>query len=158
MRIRVTTRADLFEKRKQQHIERGYRIEDKRPIPVNGFCSFIAVTELPASAGLTELVAQAFNGNHGGRRGFVRHAMSLRARFRFDGKCSLHPRYDPAREGRPQREKCEGCESLYVINLYTRIGKKRAEDSNCIVARVSRGREEQPATNDASQGSETELD
>ena len=84
--------------------------------------------------------------------------MSLRARFRFDGKCSLHPRYDPAREGRPQREKCEGCESLYVIYLYNRIGKKRAEDSNCIVARVSRGREEQPATNDASQGSETELD
>ena len=43
MRIRVTTRADLFEQRKQQHIERGYRIEDERPIPVNGFCSFIAV-------------------------------------------------------------------------------------------------------------------
>jgi hypothetical protein len=32
MRIRVTTRADLFEKRKQQHIERGYQIEDERPI------------------------------------------------------------------------------------------------------------------------------
>jgi len=28
MRIRVTTRADLYEKRKQEHIERGYRIED----------------------------------------------------------------------------------------------------------------------------------
>ena len=28
MRIRVTTRANLFEKRKQQHIERGYRVED----------------------------------------------------------------------------------------------------------------------------------
>jgi hypothetical protein len=46
MRIRVTTRADLFEERKQQHTERGYRIEDERPIPVNGFCSFIAVREL----------------------------------------------------------------------------------------------------------------
>ena len=68
MRIRVTTKADLFEKRKQQDIERGYRIEDERPIPVNGFFSFIAVTELPASAGLTELVAQAPNGNHGRRR------------------------------------------------------------------------------------------
>jgi len=67
MRIRVTTRADLFEKRKQQHIERGYRIQDERPIPVNGLCSFIAVRELPASDGLTELVAQALNGNHGGR-------------------------------------------------------------------------------------------
>ena len=38
MRIRVTTRANLFEKRKQEHIDRGYRIEDERPIPVNGFC------------------------------------------------------------------------------------------------------------------------
>ena len=37
MRIRVTTRADLFEKRKQEHIERGDRVEDERPIPVNGF-------------------------------------------------------------------------------------------------------------------------
>jgi hypothetical protein len=36
MRIHVTTRADLFEERKQQHIERGYRIEDERPTPVNG--------------------------------------------------------------------------------------------------------------------------
>jgi hypothetical protein len=46
MRIRVTTRADLFEKRKRQRIERGYRIEDEpdeRPIPVNGPCSFVAV-------------------------------------------------------------------------------------------------------------------
>jgi hypothetical protein len=62
MKIRVTTRADLFEKRKQQHIERGYRIEDERPIPVNGFCSFIAVTEAPDSAPVGELVAQALNG------------------------------------------------------------------------------------------------
>jgi hypothetical protein len=45
MRIRVTTRADLFEERKQQHIERGYQIEDERPMPVNGLCSFIAVRE-----------------------------------------------------------------------------------------------------------------
>ena len=47
MRIRVTTRANLFEKRKQEHIERGYRIEGERPNPVNGLCSFIAVRELP---------------------------------------------------------------------------------------------------------------
>ena len=26
--------------------------------------------------------------------------MSLRIRFRFDGKCNSHPRYDPARDGR----------------------------------------------------------
>jgi hypothetical protein len=62
MRIRVTTRADLFEKRKQQHIERGYRIEDDRPIPVNGLCSFIAVRDIPASDPVGELVPQALNG------------------------------------------------------------------------------------------------
>ena len=62
MRIRVTTRADLFEKRKQQHIERGYRIEDERPIPVNGFCSFIAASEMSDSDGIGTLVAQALNG------------------------------------------------------------------------------------------------
>jgi hypothetical protein len=59
MRIRVTTKAGLFEKRKQQHIERGYRIEDERPIPVKGLCSFIAVSEIPHSDPVDELVAQA---------------------------------------------------------------------------------------------------
>ena len=67
MRIRVTTRVDLFEERKQQHIERGYRIEDERPTPVNGLCSFIAVREMPGSDALSELVAHALNGNHGSR-------------------------------------------------------------------------------------------
>ena len=62
MRIRVTTKADLFEERKQQHIERGYRIEDERPIPVNGFCSFIAVSEIAHSDGIGELVTQTLNG------------------------------------------------------------------------------------------------
>jgi hypothetical protein len=65
MRIRVTTRADLFEKRKQQHIERGYRIEDERPIPVNGLCSFIDVSEIPGSDPVGELVAQALNRHNG---------------------------------------------------------------------------------------------
>jgi hypothetical protein len=67
MRIRVTTRANLYEKRKQEHIERGYRIEDERPISVNGFCSFIAVRDLPVSDNLDELVADALNGNHAAR-------------------------------------------------------------------------------------------
>ena len=62
MRIRVTTRADLFEERKQQHIERGYRIEDERPRPVNGFCSFIAGKQIPVSDPVAKLVAQALNG------------------------------------------------------------------------------------------------
>ena len=64
MRIRVTTRADLFEKRKREHIECGYRIEDERPVPVNSLCSFVAVREIPASNELSELVARALNGNH----------------------------------------------------------------------------------------------
>ena len=83
--------------------------------------------------------------------------MSLRIRFRFDGKCSLHPRYDPTRDGRPQHGKCEGCESLYVIYLYTRIAKRRAENSNCIQARFSSGREEQPAADKSSPVSENET-
>ncbi len=62
MRILVTTRADLFEKRKQQHVERGYRIEDERPTPVNGLCSFIVVKQIPVSDPVAELVAQALNG------------------------------------------------------------------------------------------------
>ena len=62
MRIRVTTRADLFEERKHQHIERGYRIEDERPIPVNGLCSFIAVSEIEDPGGVGDLVAQALKG------------------------------------------------------------------------------------------------
>ena len=63
MRIRVSTRAELFEKRKQEHIERGYRIEDERPIPVNGFCSFIAMRKPSVSDTLSEFVAEALNGN-----------------------------------------------------------------------------------------------
>ena len=62
MRIRVTTRANLFEQRKQQHIERGYLIEEERPIPVNGLCSFIAVSEITDSDGIGDLVAQALHG------------------------------------------------------------------------------------------------
>jgi len=67
MRIRVTTRANLYEKRKQEHIERGYRVEDERPIPVNGFCSFVVVRELPLSDKLTDLVAEALYGNRPAR-------------------------------------------------------------------------------------------
>jgi hypothetical protein len=52
----------LFEERKQQHIERGYRIEDERPIPVNGLCSLVAVSEIPESDGVGDLVAQALKG------------------------------------------------------------------------------------------------
>jgi hypothetical protein len=62
MRIRVSMKADLYEQRKQQHIERGYRIEDERPVPVNGFCSFVAVREESHSDTVDDLVAQALGG------------------------------------------------------------------------------------------------
>jgi hypothetical protein len=83
--------------------------------------------------------------------------MSLRIRFRFDGKCSIHPRYDPARDGRPQHGKCEGCESLYVIHLYTGIAKRRAENSSCLLARFSSGREAERPADESSPVSEKET-
>lgn len=67
MRIRVTTRADLFEERKWQHIQRGYRIEEEQPKPVNGLCSFVAVEESAERDLLAEGVAQALKGYHGFR-------------------------------------------------------------------------------------------
>src|SRR5712691_66411 len=69
--------------------------------------------------------------------------MSLRIRFRFDGKCGVHSRYDPARDGRPQHGNCEGCESLYVIDLYMRIARKRAAEGKGIVVRTPIHPEEQ---------------
>lgn len=62
--------------------------------------------------------------------------MALKIRFRFDGKCALHPRYDPKRDGQPQHGKCEGCETLRVIALYTRIAKRRADRAEGIVVRT----------------------
>jgi hypothetical protein len=59
MRIRVTTRANLFEERKRQHIERGYQVEEEQAIPVNGLCSFIAVRTNPSQDALEELVLKA---------------------------------------------------------------------------------------------------
>jgi hypothetical protein len=42
-KIRITTRANQFERRKQEHVQAGYLIEDEQPFPINGFCSFTAV-------------------------------------------------------------------------------------------------------------------
>jgi hypothetical protein len=47
LKIRVTTKAETFEERKQQHIELGYRIEDEQGMPVNGLCSFVAAKDDP---------------------------------------------------------------------------------------------------------------
>jgi hypothetical protein len=71
--------------------------------------------------------------------------MSLKIRFRFDGRCTRHPRFDPKRDGQPSDGKCEGCESLYVIHLYTKIAKRRAGNPNLIVIRASTDHEEAQA-------------
>lgn len=47
LRIRVTTKRETFELRKQQHTQLGYRIEDEQTVPVNGLCSFVAVKDDP---------------------------------------------------------------------------------------------------------------
>ena len=80
--------------------------------------------------------------------------MSLKIRFRFDGRCPRHPRYDPKRDGRPPDGKCEGCDSLYVIHLYTKIAQRKAEDANLIVVRIPTDHEKQQAI-DVEPGSQT---
>lgn len=42
-KIRISTKADQYEKRKQEHLQAGYRIEDEQPLPMNGLRSFTAV-------------------------------------------------------------------------------------------------------------------
>lgn len=59
--------------------------------------------------------------------------MSLRIRFRFDGRCSVHPRYNPEKDGRPEQKDCPGCESLYVIHLYCHIARKKAETGDGVL-------------------------
>jgi hypothetical protein len=80
--------------------------------------------------------------------------MSLKIRFRFHGRCIRHPRYGPKRDGHPPDGKCEGCDSLYVIHLYTKIARRRAEDATLIVVRASTDREEHKR-NDEQDGSES---
>jgi hypothetical protein len=36
LRIRISTDAATLQQRKEHHIQRRYRIEDERPMPVNG--------------------------------------------------------------------------------------------------------------------------
>lgn len=47
-KIRVITKAQQFEKRKQEHLQAGYQIEDEQPMPVNGLRSFTAVRVIAA--------------------------------------------------------------------------------------------------------------
>ena len=83
MRILVSTRANLYDQRKQEHLERGYRIEDERPISVNGFCSFVAVREESYSGAVDELVAQAHVGDEHRHRDHVPHATATDRLDRF---------------------------------------------------------------------------
>jgi hypothetical protein len=53
--------------------------------------------------------------------------MTLRIRFRFDGRCSVHPRYNPETDGRPQQQDCPGCDTLWVASLYCGIARRKAE-------------------------------
>ena len=59
--------------------------------------------------------------------------MSLKIRFRFDGRCGVHPRYNPEKDGRPQHTDCIGCDSLWVVHLYCRIARRKAEAREGIV-------------------------
>lgn len=59
--------------------------------------------------------------------------MSLKIRFRFDGRCRLHPRYNPERDGGPEHKDCSGCESLRVIQLYISIARKKAETGEGLI-------------------------
>ena len=65
--------------------------------------------------------------------------MSLKIRFRFDGRCNVHPRYNPESDGRPQHKHCDGCESLYVIFLYTSIARRKAESGEGLAVRHPAG-------------------
>jgi hypothetical protein len=60
MRIRVTTRAELFEKRKEGKVDGGYRIEENGR-SCERFCSFVVCEGLSASLGFSEPVARALN-------------------------------------------------------------------------------------------------
>jgi hypothetical protein len=53
--------------------------------------------------------------------------VSLRIRFRFDGRCRVHPHYNPERDGRPEHKHCPGCESVWVIHFYSGIARRKAD-------------------------------
>jgi hypothetical protein len=57
----------------------------------------------------------------------------LKIRFHFDGKCRIHPRYNPKEHGSPTDPNCPGYESLHVIQLYTGIAERKALSGDGIV-------------------------
>lgn len=79
----------------------------------------------------------------------AREASMLKIRFRFDGKCRIHSRYNPSEHGRPTDPTCPGCETLYVIHLYTAIARRRAQNGGGLIV----SRPESPAeTSQAADG------
>jgi hypothetical protein len=42
-KVLVTTRADLFEQRKQEYLRAGCRVENEQPMPFRGMCSFTVI-------------------------------------------------------------------------------------------------------------------
>ena len=50
-KIRVSTRADLFEQKKQEYLKAGYKIEDEQPVAVRGMCSFTVVISAQQASG-----------------------------------------------------------------------------------------------------------
>ena len=59
--------------------------------------------------------------------------MTLKIRFRVEGKCSVHPRYNPEKDGRPQHKDCVGYDSLWVVHLYSGIARRKAETGEGIL-------------------------
>lgn len=114
MRIRVTTRAELFEKRNQEYVERGCRVEDERPTPVNGLCSFIAIRELPVQDRLSELVP-------GGPQRKLRRLRRLMRRSDVaQNPLSLRWRVHPPSPSQPEtRWTASGWDVRTVVTTYT---------------------------------------
>jgi hypothetical protein len=61
----------------------------------------------------------------------------LKLSFHFVGKCRIHPVYNPREDGRSTDTHCAGCESLYVISLYTRIAERKAREGEGIELRLN---------------------
>lgn len=48
----------------------------------------------------------------------------MKIRFKFEARCSLHPRTEPE----VHMHRCLECEALHVIATYTRIAARKARD------------------------------
>jgi hypothetical protein len=71
----------------------------------------------------------------------------LKIRFKFDGKCQTHPRYNPEKMSRPstgnKNENCEICDALWVVYLYiVKIGARKAKDIFPGAVKMTSGSEE----------------